>query len=469
VSLLEQVLPDWVGTAINQFLLPDLGISGIKAQWAYDHIVTALNGEVATAASRYGWHLVKVAGDFATHGYSAPDPGFSAPDSGRWVNTLEESLHNQSDWMGTLHPNAMGYQDYARKFLASMNAGTLTGFVCDDGGAGGDFDPNSLPRLTGGMVYVDLKNLGRYEAGDPMSLIDAQGHYRIDGVPPGSQTVRVVPFKSNWWPDHTGTTVTVRRSLDGDTLLNLGGYHPATLGGEVFVDSNRDGALEQGEPGAAGRAVLLDLNNNGVRDPLQTVTVSSNGAAASHSAKGGAATTRAGGGDGGFSEGPPTVSLSSVSATGLGGLLTDLHLRVSVSRVRPTRPADRLFPPHVMLISPWGQVVALPWNDSGTLSGRLPDFFDQDPNGVWQLEISSEPNQGVTLRGWSLTLTSGEPLASTDANGHWAFANLRPGTYTVRELPPPGVALTTPGSYTTSVGDGQSVPGLNFGEQPPTQ
>jgi hypothetical protein len=157
-----------------------------------------------------------------------------------------------------------------------------------------------------------------------------------------------------------------------------------------------------------------------------------------------------------------------VSVTGLGGLLTDLHIRVLVSRVRPTDPIARLFPPRVMLISPWGQVVALPWNDSGTLSGRLPDFLDQDPNGVWQLEISSEPNQGVTLRGWSLTLTSGEPVAITDANGHWAFANLRPGTYTVRELPPPGVALTTPGSYTTSVGDGQSVLNLNFGEQPPS-
>jgi hypothetical protein len=68
-----------------------------------------------------------------------------------------------------------------------------------------------------------------------------------------------------------------------------------------------------------------------------------------------------------------------------------------------------------------------------------------------------------------VTISDPCDLAITDANGHWAFANLRPGTYTVRELPPAGVALTTPGSYTTSVGDGQSVPSLNFGEQPPTQ
>jgi hypothetical protein len=212
------------------------------------------------------------------------------------------------------------------------------------------------------------------------------------------------------------------------------------------------------------RSVLLDLNNNGIQDPLQKVTVTGPGAPAVQITL----PSQGGGGDPGDGGGNGTTSASSVTVGGQNGLLADLTVTASLTAGHASIGSPPWNPPAVMLIGPWGEEVTLSYTQSGTLTGDVTDFLDQNANGVWTLRVVSDPAQTFTLRSWSLTLTSGEPLARTDASGHYAFAHLRPGTYTIREVPPPGVTLTSQTSITETAADGQSVLDLNFGEQPPT-
>ncbi|HUO72599.1 MAG TPA: hypothetical protein VMU39_17655 [Solirubrobacteraceae bacterium] len=81
-------------------ILGRLGFS--DAQWAYNSVVRPLNVQVATAARHWGWHLVSGAQQgFLTHGYCSNSP---------WVVSLGESLTQQHDKNGTMHPNGAGHQ-----------------------------------------------------------------------------------------------------------------------------------------------------------------------------------------------------------------------------------------------------------------------------------------------------------------------------------------------------------------------
>ncbi|HQU42721.1 MAG TPA: peptidylprolyl isomerase, partial [Pirellulales bacterium] len=58
------------------------------------------------------------------------------------------------------------------------------------------------------------------------------------------------------------------------------------------------------------------------------------------------------------------------------------------------------------------------------------------------------------------------PTTTTDANGNYTFAGLAAGQYTVKELLPSGVTLTT-GTHTVTVTSTGTVSGVNFGEAVP--
>jgi RHS repeat-associated protein len=77
------------------------------------------------------------------------------------------------------------------------------------------------------------------------------------------------------------------------------------------------------------------------------------------------------------------------------------------------------------------------------------------------------------LAGWTVYLDEnhnsqldpGEPSTTTDANGHYAFTKLVPGTYTVAEVGQPGWKETAPvtGTRTVTVLAGQTTSGVDFG------
>src|SRR5207237_3237534 len=75
------------------------------------------------------------------------------------------------------------------------------------------------------------------------------------------------------------------------------------------------------------------------------------------------------------------------------------------------------------------------------------------------------------LFGWTVFLDSnnngaldaGEPSTLTDSNGNYAFTNLGPGTYRVREVAPAGWVRTTLNPPDITASSGSSVSGVNFG------
>ena len=82
------------------------GMDAEEARWAYERVLVPLNAEVRRAAGAHGWRFVGGAqGRFHDHGYCAGDES--------WIVTLSESLLNQGDIQGTLHPNREGHEQLA--------------------------------------------------------------------------------------------------------------------------------------------------------------------------------------------------------------------------------------------------------------------------------------------------------------------------------------------------------------------
>ena len=167
-----------------------------------------------------------------------------------------------------------------------------------------------------------------------------------------------------------------------------------------------------------------------------------------------------------------TTVLSSLDVNGLNGAITDVNLTLDITH---TFAADL----DVFLISPTGTRVELfvgvgggadnftnttfddqaaqsifdgnaPFTGSFRPAGILATLDGEDPNGIWQLEITDVffADQG-TLNSWSLTILTdqpspGEPFTVTDANGDYTFTNVVPGIRTVQEVLPSRFVQTFP-------------------------
>lgn len=94
----------------------------------------------------------------------------------------------------------------------------------------------------------------------------------------------------------------------------------------------------------------------------------------------------------------------------------------------------------------------------------LANLNGKSPNGTWQFRVADVAALDVgTLNSWSLSITSGEPSATTDANGNYSF-NVAAGAYTIAEILPPGFIATGPLSHTVSVSTAAT--GQNFANFP---
>lgn len=204
--------------------------------------------------------------------------------------------------------------------------------------------------------------------------------------------------------------------------------------GTKFADLNSNGMRDPGEPGVPGFVIYADLNENGVRDSNEPSTVTDQ--------------------NGMYSLSVP---------------LGMIHIReVNQPNWTQTAPAT-LF--HIADIENAGDVV------TDLDFGNVPDpaeirgtkFEDEDRSG------SRGPNEpgmpGVTIYldlDDDGVLDPTEPQTVTDANGNYVFTNLPPGSYTVREVEPPGFEQTTPGgdgAHRIRLRAGQIATGLDFGNR----
>lgn len=122
-------------------------------------------------------------------------------------------------------------------------------------------------------------------------------------------------------------------------------------------------------------------------------------------------------------------------------------------------------------------------DDTGALRGAK--FEDFNGNGQWDRSPTADEEPGVAEVTIFLDIDNdgeldvGEPSTQTreddpstddiDETGYYAFQDLQPGTYVVREIAPDGMVQTFPGgptnSHTVTVGPGETVQEILFGNQ----
>ncbi|MGH7193712.1 MAG: peptidylprolyl isomerase, partial [Candidatus Saccharimonadales bacterium] len=115
-------------------------------------------------------------------------------------------------------------------------------------------------------------------------------------------------------------------------------------------------------------------------------------------------------------------------------------------------------------LGPGSQLVRISSITVDSIDGTV--FSDTNANG--QLDAGEPPLAGrrvfVDVDGTG-TLDSNNPSTTTDANGHFSFTGITPGTYTVREVVPSSGTLTT-AVQTVTVAADQTASGVIFGERP---
>ena len=205
-----------------------------EGQWALDHLQNPLAAIQAKSARLLGWGRVDgVVEQFSTHGYTASDSYF---------RSLGESLLNQGDPQGVIHPNVMGQAVIGDLFLADLRRpvaridritlgvtgrqssdldGTVTEFEWDFDFRDGMFTVDATTQSVSNSAFLGLTT-PRILA---LRVTDNQGN--VSDIAKRS----VLPFQLN-----SGIAF-----LDAEGRLNVRG------------SDNNDTILIENRPGAAGR------------------------------------------------------------------------------------------------------------------------------------------------------------------------------------------------------------------------
>ena len=289
------------------------------------------------------------------------------------------------------------------------------GHIWNDYNGDGKFDIGpSVPAwqtqeagMSGWTVFLDTNSDGQLESGEESVLTGADGSYQFTDLAPG--TYHVVAESRGGWistaPAATTFDITVAADEYKSASFDFGRFQLGEIHGVKFDDLNGDGNREAGEDGLAGWTIYLDLNANGILDINEPSVVT--------------------GADGSYSFtnlGPGSLRVGEVQQNGwtrttptpLLAITTDFSLDEDIGNVQTV-----------------------------TLSGSK--FNDLNGNGVWD---AGE----VGIQGWTIFLDangdgimqSNEQSTQTDADGHYTFTGLLPGSYIVGEVQRDGWVQTTP-------------------------
>jgi hypothetical protein len=320
-----------------------------------------------------------------------------------------------------------------RRLLAGGRAlGSVAGTIFNDQNAS-TVRESGEPVLRGWIVYADTNNNARLDRGEPSAISGRDGTYRLP-LKPGTYTIREV-LPANWivsTSDQVLYPAEVTVEAGSSTTQDFGNQHQVgTVSGKVFNDLDGNGTFDATESGQPGWRVYSDTNENGQFDRGEPATIS--------------------GRDGSWqltlAPGNYTIREESRNAWS------------------QTTPADGSFSVAVevgdsLTGNDFGNQKAI-----GTVSGTV--FNDADGNtnldlgegglGGWRVFADKNDN-GLFDRG--------EPTAITAADGSYRLA-LAAGTYSIVEVIQTNWQVTTPdgGSVSVSVTVGQSLTGIDFGNQ----
>ncbi len=293
---------------------------------------------------------------------------------------------------------------------------------------------------------------------EPFTETDSDGNYSFPDLPPGLYHVRehildeqaLAGWHQSWAPPPV--TVTSGASRTG---IDFGNWIPTTqpgsIQGQKYNDLNGNGVKDDGEAGLPGWFIYIDSNGNGVFDETSApVTV-----AATDLPK----PIR--------EDLPPTSSQLTVQGIG-----TILNIQVTVDITHSfmgdldahlTSPSGKRVELFSNVGGQFNNFQNVTFDDSAARSidsigiddvpytgtwqpeGSLSDFLGEDAAGLWTLTIQDTAlaDQGM-LNSWSLTITTGELFAETDADGNYLLENLPAGQHIIREEQQSGWTQQTP-------------------------
>jgi len=312
---------------------------------------------------------------------------------------------------------------------------TIEGYKWHDLDADGEWDQEE-PGLKDWTLYLDLNHNDQPDSDEPVAVTDADGYFVFHGLKSSeSYTVReIIPagWKSSYPEagEHVVTAPAAGRFGHAEAA-NFGNYQTATISGYKWHDLDADGTWDEGEPPLEGWRIQLEG---------QEKRTEADGRYAFEDLR------------------PGTYTVTEVVPEGW-------------TQSYPGPPNYS----HPITVSS-GQVVAgtygeaEPPNFGNYTSGGIEGYkwHDLDGNGAWD---PGEPG----LVGWTIEVEGqGKVTADTQDGGRYSFGNLKPGTYTVREIVPDGWKQSyprNPDEHTVTIISGQIVRGRsglhespNFGD-----
>jgi hypothetical protein len=313
------------------------------------------------------------------------------------------------------------------------------------------------PGLGGVTIYLDANDNGILDATERRTVTSATGGFRFGDLAAGQYVVREVvqdgwrqtaPTSGKYVLTLTAGQV-VGNLLFGNTRVDL--PPTASIGGMKFEDRNGNGIRDLlipastnsaavYEPALAGWTIYLDTNNNGRLDDGEKSTVTN--------------------ADGKY-------KFESLPAG-------EYRVReVMKDGWRQTAPATGVY---VIQLANGQQALERHFGNRGigVISGLK--FNDLNGNGVRDLSTTSATASEPVLAGVSIYLDDNnngvldaiERRAVTNAEGRYAFEGLAPGSYNVREVLQAGWRQTAPttGKYEVTLAPGaMAVDGKVFGNQ----
>ena len=433
-SIGDIVFNDMAGTGLESGFDAGPGVAGVTVE-LLNGTGTAVMGITTTDANgRYNFTGLS-AGVYEMAFFAPTGYGFSPQGVGS--NAGINSSANQLT--GITAPITVT----AGQAIHTVEAGLIPGGSA--GGASGSigntvwFDSNGNGLLDigeTGVAGVTVDLLSGSGAFIAATTTDASGSYQFANLAAGTYEVKVLaPAGDGFTTENVATTGTgVNSAVDStgltavitltagqiDTAVNAGLTQPASLVSTVWLDTNKDGLLNNGEAGLGG--VTVELLNAAGTAILATTTTNAAGTYAFTGIGAGVYEVAfiAPTGDTFTTQGVgsnPALNSSANIGTGITAqiTLTGGQNDTTVNAGLQIKPASL------------GSTVFLDANRDGLL--------DNGETGV----------AGVTVELLNAAGTSILATTTTDSNGTYAFTGLTPGAYEVEFLTPAGDILTTAG------------------------
>lgn len=326
-------------------------------------------------------------------------------------------------------------QATAQARLRTINQPNDSATISDAEAITGDGLTFSLDSTAPAGELGDVEG-GRYVAGTRVTSLDWSRTVTGSGSAEFRKTIHVTPgLTTSGALSDTATLVDRQgntQTASASTTISARGC----ITGTKFHDLDADGTRDGGEPLLGGVRIYVDADDDGTLDPGEPTAVTDD--------------------QGRYSIGTGTLADGTYDVR-----------EVVPSGAVCTAPAGCV---HRVVVGP-GPVDA--GNDfgnaflarvSGTKFGDLDGDGARDPGegGVGGVRFFADTDGDGAL-------DAGEPSALSAGDGTWTIAGIRPGRVTIREVVPEGSTCTTPVpcSVVVTLGSGQAVTGLVFGNTPP--